>query len=196
MRPIFHGHKISLPKGATTKEAIDGLARMMATYKSGDLVLEEVWHNRSGGVDPPIAREADRRDQKTNTPRSTTSTLVHGNIKGVMNFALTLNSATCCLARASATSATNARRGAQGWWRPLARGQRRPRCQPLSRLPPTVSSPPVSRRDTQQKHIKSRSSLRLLHPAAQRVLYHLPDRTSVELPKGARCGALCMHCSK
>jgi hypothetical protein len=73
MRPIFHGHKISLPKGATTKEAIDGLARMMATYKSGDLVLEEVWHNRSGGVDPPIAREADRRDQKTNTPRSTTT---------------------------------------------------------------------------------------------------------------------------
>jgi hypothetical protein len=51
MRPIFHGHKISLPKGATTKEAVDGLARMMATFKSGDLVFEEVWHNRSGGVD-------------------------------------------------------------------------------------------------------------------------------------------------
>ena len=51
MRPVFYGNKIKLPRGMTSYEATLGLERMMATYKSGDLVFEEVWHNRSGGVD-------------------------------------------------------------------------------------------------------------------------------------------------
>jgi hypothetical protein len=52
MRPVFHGHRISLPKGTTTPQAIRGLEHMIGSYRVGDLVFEEVWHGRSGGVDP------------------------------------------------------------------------------------------------------------------------------------------------
>ena len=51
MRPVFHGNKIHLPNGTTTQQAIDGLSRMLGSYKSGDLLFEEIWSNRAAGVD-------------------------------------------------------------------------------------------------------------------------------------------------
>jgi hypothetical protein len=51
MRPVFHGSKIHLPNSITTAQAVRGLERMLSSYKSGDLVFEEIWSNRAAGVD-------------------------------------------------------------------------------------------------------------------------------------------------
>ena len=40
MRPVVDGTKIHLPNGTTTQQAIDGLSRMLGSYKSGDVVFE------------------------------------------------------------------------------------------------------------------------------------------------------------
>jgi hypothetical protein len=41
MRPIFHSSKVVLPSGTTAKQAIAAVSRMIGSYKSGDLVLED-----------------------------------------------------------------------------------------------------------------------------------------------------------
>ena len=51
MRPVVDGNKIHLPTGMTTQQAIDGVTRMLGSYKSSNLVFEEVWSNRAAGVD-------------------------------------------------------------------------------------------------------------------------------------------------